>query len=294
MTLEARLAAAFLAEHPANAAAVLERLPLEARVAALAGASDAAGPALRALPGALASETLAALPAGEAAAALVALRIDEAVALLRRLPPGVAERLIGEVPAARQEAIRRPLRFPSGTAGALMDSDVSGLPDELTVAEARVRLRRAPRGFLYYLYMVDREGRLAGVLDLQELMRADARATLGAAMRRPVERLTASTPAAVVRVHPGWGAFHAMPVTDDEGHLVGAIRYQTWRRLEMESAAGHSAAPVGPTVIALGELFHLGLAGFVEGVAAVSGPRVASSSPVPVEEAGTTADRKAR
>jgi hypothetical protein len=64
-----------------------------------------------------------------------------------------------------------------------------------------------------------------------------------------------------------------MPVTDEEGRLVGAIRYQTLRRLEQEADGGEGARRTTVTVGALGELFHLGLAGMVEGVAAAAAPR---------------------
>jgi magnesium transporter len=278
VTVDRRLAAAFLELHPVEAARVLELLSLEARVAALRVAPGAAGPVLRALPPAMASDTLGALPSAEGVLALDGMPVDEAVALLRRLPAAEADLLVEQLPSGRRDAVRRTLRFPGETAGALMDPDVLAVPDGMSVTEARVRLRRSPRGLLYYLYVVDRDGRLVGVLDLPELMRAPPRTTVGAVMKHPVERIAAWTPAAALRVHPGWRAFHAMPVVDDQDRLLGAIRYQTWRRLDVAAAEG-AAAPVGPTVTALGELFHLGLAGFVEGVAAVSGPRVPVERP---------------
>ena len=36
--------------------------------------------------------------------------------------------------------------------------------------------------------------------------------------------------------HPRWRDVHALPVTDDAGRLLGAIRYGTFRRLEEEDA----------------------------------------------------------
>jgi hypothetical protein len=96
-------------------------------------------------------------------------------------------------------------------------------------------------------------------------------------MRDRVEHVPAWTPAAAVRTHPGWRSFHAMPVTDEAGRLIGAIRYQTLRRLEQEAEAGGGAGPLSVTVSALAELFHLGVVGLIEGVAATAaaprGPR---------------------
>ncbi len=85
--------------------------------------------------------------------------------------------------------------------------------------------------------------------------------------------MPAWTPTTAVRTHPGWRSFHALPVTDEEGRLVGAIRYQTLRRLEQEIDAARGEQITTQTVGALGELFHLGVAGMIEGVASAAAPR---------------------
>ncbi|HVR44650.1 MAG TPA: CBS domain-containing protein [Thermoanaerobaculia bacterium] len=282
MSLEAQLARAFLEEHPREAARALERMPAGERAAVVRAAPAEAGAALGEMVAPAAAECLAMLSPDEAAPALDRLEPDHAIALLRRMPADAAERLVTGLPDDRQERLRRVLRYPEGTAGALMDPMVLALPDDVSVAEARVRLRREARGLLYYLYVVDRQGVLAGVLDIAELMRARAREPIGSVMNTPVEHLPAWTPAAGVRVHPAWRSFHALPVTDEAGRLAGAIRYQTLRRLEQEADAGGGAAPTGLTVGALGELFHLGLAGFVEGVAGAAAPR----APRPADDEG--------
>jgi hypothetical protein len=73
-------------------------------------------------------------------------------------------------------------------------------------------------------------------------------------------------PVRLVREHPSWAEYHAIPVVDEEDRLVGAIRYQTLRRLERE-AARERADPSQMTTLALGELFRLGTTGLVAGVA---------------------------
>ncbi|HEX6323889.1 MAG TPA: CBS domain-containing protein [Vicinamibacterales bacterium] len=273
MTLETQLARAFLETHPRDAALALERMPPSERAGVVRAAPAAAAAALSEMVAAPAAECLALLDPQEAAPALDRLEPDIAVALLRRMDAPIAERLVAGLPEARQEPLRRVLAYPEGTAGALMDPMALALPADISVGEARVRLRREARGLLSYLFVVEREGTLAGVLDITELMRARAREGLRGVMHAPVEHVPAWTPAAAVRMHPAWRSFHALPVTDDQGRLAGVIRYRTLRRLEREADAAGGAQPVGVTVGALGELFHLGLAGIVEGVAAVAAPR---------------------
>ena len=282
MSLVADLAHAFLEEHPADAARVLERMPVDRRVAVVREAGDRAAPALgQALPAATA-ETLAGLTAEEAAPVFAHLDVDTLIAALRRLPQGEADRLLGGLPPQRRDALGRVLRVPEGTAAALVDPTVLALPDDVSVAEARVRLRREAKGLLHYIYVVDRRRTLVGVLDISELMRARSRDPIRSVMHEGVVHVPAWMPAATVRAHPGWRSFHAMPVTDEHGCLIGAIRYQTIRRLEMAADGGEAAQDMSPTVSALAEMFHLSIAGFVEGISTAASPRRAPARPAPV------------
>ncbi|HUF27385.1 MAG TPA: CBS domain-containing protein [Gemmatimonadaceae bacterium] len=279
MNLETELARAFLEEHPREAARTLERMPAAERAEVVRAVPAEAGSALGEMTASSAAECLAMLGADEAAPALNRLAPDVAVTLLRRMGPEAAEQLITGMPASSRDPLRRALRYPEGTAGALMDPLVLAIPDDISVAEARVRLRREARGLLYYIYVVDGRGALAGVLDIPELMRARARDPISSVMHAPVEHVPAWTPAAAVSAHPGWRSFHALPVSDEADRFAGAIRYQTLRRLEHEAGARGAGAPAGVTVAALGELFHLGFAGLVEGVAgAASGASGAPAS----------------
>lgn len=279
MTLELQLARAFLDTHPRDAALALERMPAASRAAVLRETGAGAAAALGEMVAPAAAESLALLTPAEAAPALDRLDSDAALALLRRIETPHADALIAALPEAKQTPLRRALTYPDGTAGALMDPAVLALPDDVSVAEARLRLRRHARSLLYYVFIVDRDGVLAGVLDIAELMRARSRDSIRSVMHTQVEHVPAWTPAAAVRVHPGWRSFHALPVTSEAGHLVGAIRYQTLRRLERDAETGGGTPPTGLTVGALGELFHLGLAGFIEGVAGAAVPRPPRQAP---------------
>lgn len=271
MSLEHELAVAFLESHPRDAALALERMvPVQRAAAVQALPAPATAPALREMVAPDAADCLERLPPASATAILEALGVDAAVPILRRLPPATGDRLLEALPVRTRDAVTRVLRHPPGSAGALMDPTVPALPEDILVSEARVRLRRGSRGLLYYLYVVNRDQQLVGVLDIAELMQARSREPIASVMHRDVERLAAWTPAAALLTHPAWRRFHAMPVVDDAGRLLGAIRYQTLRRLEQEADAATAVQPTGATVAALGELFHLGVAGLIEGVSTMA------------------------
>lgn len=286
MTLEERLALSFLAEHPPDAALVLERMPADHRAGVVRDARAAVAPALAEMLPSAVADCIARLEPRDASHAIDGLPIDRAVAALRRLPDEAALRAIDALPEAKQEQLRRVLRFPEGTAGDLMDPVVPELPGDVSVAEARVRLRRGVQGPLDSIFVVDRDRRLLGSLDISDLLRAPGRAPVRNIMRERVDGLPAWMPIAAVKTHPGWDVVHVLPVTDEAGRLVGAIRFQRLRRHERDQTGG-SGQPATPAVGALGELFRLGLAGLIEGVAAAAvGGKGSSAAPARTEEDG--------
>jgi magnesium transporter len=213
-----------------------------------------------------AAACLSHLEAGDAAAIVAETLADDAAPVVRALDSGIRDSLMAALPSAARDPLLRMLAFPDGTAGAVMDPSVFQVHENVIVADARTRLRSAARDLLYYVYVTDGDRRLAGVLDIPELMLARTRDPVSAAMHRNVDSISAWMPVALVRAHPGWHRFHAMPVVDEEHRLLGAIRYQTLRRLERE-AADRSPDPSLLTARALGELFQLGATGVVAGVA---------------------------
>ena len=285
MTLGGRLARAFLESHPSEAARALERMPIEQRVAVVRAAPAAAANALRYMTAAAAVDSLIRLTPDEAAPVLERLPLQTVTGLLRRLSADTADHLLGGLHADRQDALRRGLRFPSGTAGALMDPAVFAVPDDVTITEARLRLRREGAGSLHYVYAVDRDGVLKGWMDTSQVMHAPARALIRDVLHDDADPLPAWTPAAAVKTHAGWRRVHEIPVTDEHQRLMGVIRYATWRRLVDEQDTARDDRITTATVGALGELFHLGVAGIIEGVAAAAAPREerASGSTPPAE-----------
>src|SRR5690606_9308804 len=151
-----------------------------------------------------AADCLTLMNAAEAAAIVAELTTDDAVGIVRAMEPQQRDPLLAALPERLGEPIARVRPYPEGTAGAVMVASVFRLPEDVIVADARVRLGRAARELLYYIYVVDREQRLAGVLDIPELMLARARDPVSAAMHRDVDRVSVWMPVALVRAHSGW------------------------------------------------------------------------------------------
>lgn len=264
MSLELRLAAAFLETHPMDAAPLLERLdPAETAAALGEVPASVAARVLRHLAPAAATECLHRLAPPVAAAMVAALPLDDAALLVRRLPDEAARAIREALSPTVAEPLTALLQHPEHTAGSIMDPRVLAVPDDLTVEEALARVRRAPRHVLYYLYVVDRVGHLDGVLNLRELMLAPADAPLAATMRPATARLSTGDSLRAVAVHPGWRSLHAMPVVDGAGKLAGAIRYETVRRLADDSQRAATPGSGLGTLLGVAELCWVAMTGIL-------------------------------
>jgi len=270
MELEGRLARALVRDHPGRAAAVLERLDAAETARLLGGRGDedaAAGLIERMVPH-HAARVLAALGPERGARALALLELDVAARLLRQLAAldaEAGEALLAAAAPPRARALRALLRFPAHTAGALMDPEVLALPVEVTAAEALERVRAAPGATRYNLYVVDREQLLVGVLTLRELLLAPPRKQLAEIMVREPLRVAASEDRARVVSHPGWREVHALPVVDERGAYLGAVRYRTLRALEDELL--HASGEDEDASRALGRLFAAAAGGVLDALA---------------------------
>ena len=269
MTLEKTLSTHLLSEHADEAARILDGLP-----------PDSVATVLTEAPAKAAAEVFARLAPYRAAAVLLRLdpsRTGEVVGelgfdatahLVRLMDDGDREGFVDTLDPALAGPIRTLLEFPAGTAGSLMDSRVLALPLDVTAAEAIDHVRDSPDQVRYNLYVVDRDRRLVGVLNLRELMLAEPTDLLEAIARREVLSIAGHDDRSSVLDHPAWREAHSLPVVDRDGTYLGAIRYRTWRLLVDESSRGTRD---GTTAEALGDLFSMGIAGVVGAVTQLSG-----------------------
>lgn len=261
MQVEQRLIEAFIETHPRDVARRLESLPEGEASAVLESVSpQLAGTLLPAVPLVVSARLLAIMPASHAAAVVTSVDQDLGAALLRNLEQEPRQAVLAACSESRARAFRLLLRYPEGTAGALMDPSVLGVPDDVTVADALERVRRSPAHVLYYTYAVTSEGMLSGVANLRELMGADPDRMLASVIARNPWSLSVTAGAAAITAHPAWERVHALPVVEGR-RFVGVLRYKVMRRLERGLAARTPEEQAATTRAALAELFGLGVAG---------------------------------
>lgn len=241
MGIEITLSRALMEAHPEDAARVLEGMPEEQAAAGMEPVSaETAASVLERMEPMRAAACLKAIPGEKAGEILELLPVEVSGRVLRKLDPSDRERLLEGASERTSLRIRRILELPERTAAQLMDPMVTALPEDLEAGEALRRVRRESRSGSYYVYVTDRLQRLVGVITLRRLMLAPSKRSLASLMNTPVARLNLRDSYNGILRHPGWGSFHALPVVDGKGGLVGVLRYDALRRLEAEMAAGKS------------------------------------------------------
>jgi magnesium transporter len=255
LNAEWSLAAAFLASRPTDAARVLERASPVTSAAVLSRCAPRVfAEALRQMDPAEASAVLARLPGETAPGVLAELSHGPVASMLRPLDPAERERLLAVAPEETAKSVRTALFHPEGTAGSMMDSNLLALPSEISVGEARQRMRRRSKRAGNYVYVLDQDRRPMGAVSLGELMLASPKESLTSLMRAAVAKIPARAGVDAILAHPGWRGLHALPVVDSDGTLVGVLRRETYERLR-EEAARREAAGSGGFGLALAELF---------------------------------------
>lgn len=272
MRSELLVASRFAEDHPGEAAAVLEGASFTEAAGLLGELSvSVSAQVLARISPSLAADCLRTMPPQLVAEVLAALPLDITSRLLRRASDETREGWLAGLPTALADALRRKLRFPPGTAGALADPLVLALPADMSVTEAQKQLRRSPERAYYYIYMVDRDHRLVGVLDVRELMLASGKEPLSAVMHGDPVCVSAQSDLATIVAHQGWRELDALPVVDAAGVFIGIIRHRTMR--QMAGAAGPmQVEPVVSTLVNLGELYWAGLAAFLAGMSVATPP----------------------
>lgn len=277
MTALDRLALALVETQPIDAARTLERLEPRAAAALLRELEPAPGAVVLArMDAAFAAAALEELGA-DGAELVAALPATDAAALLRRTSATTTEAVLTACPRPFAAAVSAVIAQPVRSAGALMDPLAPSLPRDLTAADALAKIRDQPARFKHYIYIVDREGVLVGVVRLLDLVAAKPEAKLDDLMRTPVARLQADELEIAALAHPGRASYTSLPVVDGEQRLIGVIRDDIVRSVRERVGAAQSGAPVS-LALSLAELFWLGLAGVTEGVASVVGREAAYSA----------------
>jgi len=195
----------------------------------------------------LAADLLEGLPPISAARVLEEMSPQEAADVLAAIDDDAAQRLLESMDRSSASEIRELLAHDPESAGGLMTTDIAALPVGLTVGEAveRIRSLHAELEDLSYVYVVDDDGRLLGVVSFRDLVFRRSGDGLDEAMVPNPITVSAMTDRAEVADLVQRYHLFGIPVVDDEHHLLGMVTTDTVLEAIQEEAAEDFAVAVG-------------------------------------------------
>ena len=212
--------------HPADIAEIISQVGTRERAAVLAALNaDLAADTLQQMEEDLRSAALQEMPVPRAAMVLEKIESDEAADMLGDLPDELAQELLALLPDEREQDLRLLASHPEHTAGSLMTTDFVMLPQGAKAGRAIdwIRRERPEQHMMTYLYIVDREERLVGVVSLRDLVLASPDDEMAAIMEDDVVEVTADVDEDEVgRIMTKYDLL-ALPVVDEERRLLGIV-----------------------------------------------------------------------
>jgi magnesium transporter len=258
MELEHRLTLGYLQSHPVEAARQLESLdPHESAslLEALPG-SEIAGVLEHCLP-VSSAKIIEEFPKDLGAEVLSAMNATSAIGVLRQFEDPIRLEVLDRLDNPMGATLRRALRYSPNTAGSLADPQVFTLPPDIAVEEAIDRIRTYGQKAMYYVYVIDRDSKLEGVLTLRQLLIDTSDHVIGTLMERQITTLSAEANLEEILKHPEWSRFHTLPVVDRWGTFFGALRYRMLRRIEKDVEGKAPLGSVSDSLMQLWEAYSL-------------------------------------
>jgi magnesium transporter len=184
-----------------------------------------AAPVLRELPPEMLPQIFDALADQRIADVLARLEIDDLIELIEWVPEERREEVLSRLPVSRRDELMKAELYPEDSAGRAMTTSFVALDPKMTAQEAidSIRSLGDENEAVLYLYVVDDQRCLLGVVPIRRLVAAPPHRPVGEIMIRDPVSVRAEADqeevAALVRRYD----LLAIPVLDVDGRMLGVI-----------------------------------------------------------------------
>ena len=146
--------------------------------------------------------------------------------IYQHIPETSKKKFLGCLPENYIKRIQELITYPLGSAGRIMSTDFIYFHGDIKVTDAIEKLRwiahiKHPSS---YVYVVDSDNKLIGVLNMRELILADPDNTLNKVMFADVFSINAYTEKRQFVNELSKRGYFAAPVVDNENRLIGIIK----------------------------------------------------------------------
>ncbi len=215
--------------HPADIAEILEDMtPREAGQFIQALSDEKAADVMEELEPEYQAQVLEEIPAEQAADIVEEMEPDEAADVLQEMPEERRAEVFNLMEKEESAEVAELLRHPEDTAGGMMTTKYVTVPPGLTAEQALAHLRAAAAQAneaetIYYVYVVDADEHLLGVVSLSDLVLAAPNSPVDAILHhRPVRVPVDASREEVLEPIAKYNLL-AVPVVDAENRLQGIV-----------------------------------------------------------------------
>jgi len=222
-----RVPHAGLAElHPADLATIIDQLTPKDRAGVLASLGDEqVADAIEEMEPETQVEVLEDLEPDRAADILEEMSPDDAADLVADLSETTRQEILSLMEKDEAEEVQELLGYPEESAGGIMTTEYIALPANVTAGQAIDRLRELEPDAetIYYVYVIDKDENLVGVLSLRDLIVAKPEMAISEVMiKEPITVRVLDDQDHVAGVIARYNLL-AVPVVNDAGHLEGIV-----------------------------------------------------------------------
>lgn len=152
---------------------------------------------------------------------------DEAADLLNELEPEKRQAVLNLMDKEEREDVQGLLEHEEDSAGGLMTTNYVSVPPGITAGQALEQLRNDPYAkeaeTIYYVYVLDSEEKLLGVLSLSDLVLAEPGMPIEQIMHADPVYVELTTPRAQVLEEISKYNLLAVPVVNEDNQLQGIV-----------------------------------------------------------------------
>jgi magnesium transporter len=212
--------------HPADIADIVEQLTPQQRTEVLEAMDiETAADVIEEMEEEEAAAVMETMEETKAADILEEMEPDDAADVLADLSDERTEELLDHMEPEEAADVKELMAYDEETAGGLMTTEFIAIPARMTAEQTIVRLRElAPKAeTIYYVYVVDDDNRLVGVLSLRDLIVADPETHIADIMVSNVRSVSTGEHADEVAHTLSRYNLLALPVVDEDGKLAGIV-----------------------------------------------------------------------
>ncbi len=194
-------------------------------------------------------------------------KIDVVVSesILRQCDEDFRNDILNNISAKSSSAIRQKLKHKAFTTGSLMHPLILSLKKEQTVKQAVAKVKKGNNKGTTVIPVVNADGILEGIVKIQDLFLEEESSLIHSIMKTDVPIFSVDIAIESILNDPGWCNYQSIPVIDNLNKIIGIIDYETVQNHKLKNNL-EQVNLSSETASSLGELYRIGLSGFVHSI----------------------------